>query len=105
MKNKIKILAGILAIYLLSLPVILIFHSQTHLRDTVKIVKSDFDDITTQVSSDCQICSFYFNQQLYIQNTFVYELDTLNYYSHQNIVDVLIDVSPEEYYLRGPPVA
>jgi len=103
-KNKIQIIAGILALYILSLPIILVFHSQTHSRDRVKIVISDFDDITTHESSDCQICSFYFNQQLYVQNTFVYELHLFNYYLHQNIVGVPCIVSSEQQYLRGPPV-
>jgi len=103
-KNKIQIKAGILAMYILSLPAILFFHSQTHSRDAVKIIKSDFADITVQDNSNCQICSFYFDQQLYVENSFVYELDAFSYYFHQNIVETPIVVSQEQHYLRGPPV-
>lgn len=96
--------AGILAMYILSLPVALFFHSQTHAQSIVKIVQSDFDDINTEVSSDCQICSFYFDQQLYVENSFDYQLDFSTYYFHQNLIEALFAVSQEQQYLRGPPV-
>lgn len=102
-KSKIQIRAGILAMYILSLPVILFFHSQTHRGNSITIVKSDFADLTTQDNSNCQICSFYFDQQLYVENSFVYQLDFSTYYFHQNIVETLFIVSQEQQYLRGPP--
>lgn len=106
MKRNFQIVAGMMAIYVLSLPIILIFHSQTHSpQDSIKIVTNDFDHITTQDNSDCQICSFYFDQQLYVQNSFVCEFDAFTYYFHQTIVETPIAVSEKQHYLRGPPTA
>ncbi len=98
-------MAGILAMYVLSLPVVLIFHSHTHAEHTVNTVNNDFTDIVTAENSDCHICSFYFDQQLHVQDLFVYELATFSYYFHQSIVGTINIVSQEQYYLRGPPVA
>ncbi|MFD0796341.1 hypothetical protein ACFQZJ_02630 [Maribacter chungangensis] len=98
------IVAGILALYMLSLPIALFFHSQTHAQNITNIVQSDFDDITTQGNSECQICSFYFDQQLYVQSSFEFQLDFPTYYFDQSIVEILFVVSREQQYQRGPPV-
>ncbi|MGB5818444.1 MAG: hypothetical protein WBG90_03090 [Saonia sp.] len=104
MKNKIQIAAGILALYILSLPVVLVFHSQTHAQETVKIDKSDFAHITLEDDSDCQICSFYFSQQLYVQSSIAFQLEAFSYYFHQSITEIPIAVSQKQHYLRGPPL-
>jgi len=104
LKNKIQIAAGILAMYVLSLPVVLVFHSQTHTQDIVEIVKSDFDNITVDDNSDCQICSFYFDQQLYVQSSFSFQLESFSYYFLQSTSEIPITVSQEQHYLRGPPL-
>jgi hypothetical protein len=103
-KNKLQILTGVLAMYVLSLPVILMFHSQTHNQNTVKTIKSDFEDVTVTVSSDCQVCNFYFDQELYVENSLAYKLDTLSYYFHQNTVEPIVVLPKKQHYLRGPPI-
>ena len=109
MKNKIQLVTGILAMYILSLPIVLAFHSTEHAehtKHTINVVSNDFTNIVAEDSSDCHICSFYFDQQLYVQNSFVFELDTFSYFFHPGVVvEALIIVSQEQYYLRGPPLA
>ncbi|UII76692.1 hypothetical protein LV716_02580 [Flagellimonas sp. HMM57] len=105
MKNKIQIATGFLAMYILSLPVVLIFHSQEHTAHTVNVVSNDFTDIVAEENSDCQICSFYFDQQLHVQDLFVYELAAFSYYFHQSIVGTINIVPKKQQHLRGPPVA
>jgi len=97
-------MAGILAMYILSLPLALIFHAQTHTQTHTNIVHSDFDNITIDDDVDCQICSFYFDQQLYVQSSFAFQLEVDTYHFHQNITQSLFAVSQEQQYLRGPPV-
>ncbi len=58
MKIKIKIVAGMLGMYLFSLLLFLFSHSQTHTQNIANIVQNNFDDITIQDNSDCQICSY-----------------------------------------------
>lgn len=103
-KSKFQILTGVLAMYILSLPVILVFHSQTHNEHVVQTIKSDFDDVADISGADCQFCSFYFDQQLYVENAFTYQLDFFCYYFHENSIDTPVVVSQEQQYLRGPPI-
>ena len=104
MKIKIKIVAGVLGMYLFSLSFFLFFHSQTHIQNIANTVQNNFDDITIKDNSDCQICSFYFNQQLFVQKSLVYQLDFSTYYSHQNLIETFFVVLQEQQYNRGPPV-
>ena len=104
MKIKIKIVAGVLGMYLFSLSLFLFFHSQTHTQNIANTVQNNFDDITIKDNSYCQICSFYFNQQLFVEKSLVYQLDFSTYYFHQNLIETFFVVLQEQQYKRGPPV-
>jgi len=82
---------------------VLAVHAQSHLAhfdsDDVNILDSDV------VSNDlnCEICSFYFDQQLFSN-----EIETtqcLHYFltSYKEISQLEIATSFKQYYLRGPP--
>lgn len=103
-KIKIKIVVGVLGMYLFSLSLFLFFHSQTHTQNIANTVQNNFDDITIKDNSDCQICSFYFNQQLFVEKSLVYQLDFSTYYFHQNLIETLFVVLQEQQHKRGPPV-
>jgi len=104
-KKNLRIVAGILAMYILSLPVILNVHAQSHSLDVdvADISILDSDIVTDDVN--CEICSFYFDQQLY-SNDFQYDCHFNNYTltSYNNIVQLEVTSSYEQYYLRGPPL-
>ncbi|QLG44925.1 hypothetical protein [Costertonia aggregata] len=104
MKNRIQILTGVLAFYVLSLPVVLFFHSQSHVQGAIEIVDSDVLQIIAHDDSDCQICSFYFDKQLFVEDSVVYELNFSSYYFLQDIVEFAIVLSQEQQCPRGPPV-
>lgn len=89
--------------YILLLPVILVFHSQSHVQDVIEIVVSDYDQVNTLDNSDCQICSFYFDQQLYVENSILYQFDSSPYYFLQSIVESPVVLLQEQQRLRGPP--
>ena len=104
-KSKIHIRAGLLAIYILSLPVVLFFHSQVHTGKRLAIVKSDSADITAEDSSGCQVCNLYFDYQLYLENSVTAELNHVSYHFHQAAVDSPIVLDQEQPCPRGPPTA
>ena len=103
MKNKTQIAAGMLAVYILCLPLVLAFHAQTHVHHTAIIDIGNPANITVEGNSDCQICNFYFDQQLYVQGVFILPLDSFSYCFHQNITEILFITAREQLHLRGPP--
>ena len=103
-KRKIRIAAGILAMYVMSLPIALTFHSQTHSKQDVQIDQSDVTDIILEDSSDCQICSFYFDQQLYVESSHDFQFEHLSYYFHLSPTETPSLVSQDQLCLRGPPL-
>ena len=103
MKNKTQIAAGMLAVYILCLPLVLAFHAQTLVHHTAIIDIGNAANITVEGNSDCQICNFYFDQQLYVQSVFILTLDSFSYCFHQNITEILFITAREQLHLRGPP--
>ena len=103
MKNKTQIAADMLAVYILCLPLVLAFHAQTHVHHTAIIDIDNPANITVEGNSDCQICNFYFDQQLYVQSVFILPLDSFSYCFHQNITEILFTTAREQLHLRGPP--
>lgn len=91
--------------YILSLPVVLVFHSQTHITtEPSQIEQSDFTKVAVENSSNCQICNFYFDQELYVQNSFVFQPECFSIYSYQALSEIAISTSHKQQYLRGPPL-
>ncbi len=104
MNRKLRILAGLLAVYFLTLPLSLVVHVKSHI-DTVKIVdvnKSDNDVFYSD--STCDICSLYFDQQLYNDDVQYNHHFNRSLVSHTDIVQLNITVAFEQIYLRGPPL-
>ncbi|WP_430908496.1 hypothetical protein [Maribacter sp. 2-571] len=99
-----QIRTGLLAMYMLSLPLLLVFHSRTHTQNAISIATGDVDQITVDHDTDCQLCSFYFDQQLYVENSFSYELASSPYYFQEFPVASPVVRTQEQQYLRGPPV-
>ncbi|UOY08010.1 hypothetical protein L0P88_05515 [Muricauda sp. SCSIO 64092] len=103
MKNSINIVAGLMATYLLCLPLIFIFHTHAHEHHTAHTDHGNTASVIVEDNPDCQLCSLYFNQQLNVQSAFTISLDRVSFDCYQNITDTLFSVSREQFHLRGPP--
>lgn len=104
MKTKMRFIAKVLTIYLLSLPSILVFHSLTsHSENNQLVDQANLGDITLEDDSNCQFCNLYFDQQLFSQDVVVLVFDaTIKSFTRDKLEEFFSNTI-DQRYLRGPP--
>ncbi|MEX0288087.1 MAG: hypothetical protein AB3N14_03175 [Flavobacteriaceae bacterium] len=102
MNKKLKITGFLLGCYLVVLPILMAVHVVHHSREYP--LTHEAQEVTLIPNkAACEICTYYFTQQLHLQSrdgTFLNDFDSCFY---QEITETVFTNSLQQLCLRGPP--
>ena len=101
MKKSIQIVTGLLAVYILALPLLFGYHSTQHQHSSIGDHDSTSDSYL--ISSDCTLCDLYLGQTAVLENPDFSQDEIPILTPGVHFSDELVSISGDFIYLRGPP--
>ncbi len=96
----------VLGAYLAMLPAALAFHTAHHhsFDSFYDEYHHQYDDGDIAEGEDCDICTFYFDQQLYVETLLEVRFLTAPFYQNVVLNSSFHRLLPIQLHLRGPPL-
>jgi len=103
MNDQYRAIALLLGFYILLQPAMMVWHAGEH--EFEHTYKNNVKDVfvAAENSSDCEICTFYFDQSVIIAPTITYNFNAISIVFEEGLITSLYTSLSLQNHLRGPP--